>query len=100
MKRLEISRLMDEYVDNEFFPQGGKTADTQAVKDRVLAQAAPAKRRRKPTLKMALLAVVLVLLVGAGLPEKIYRLVTGTVGFLEDADSRTIYVQHGAPLWN
>ena len=26
MKRLEISRLMDEYVDTEFFPEGGGTA--------------------------------------------------------------------------
>ena len=32
MKRLRISELMDEYVDNEFFPQGGRTADVQAVK--------------------------------------------------------------------
>lgn len=70
MKRLEISRLMDEYVDGEFFPQGGEAVGTQAVKDRVLAQAAPAKRRRGP-LKIALLAAALVgaglLTVGAGL---------------------------------
>lgn len=70
MKRLEISRLMDEYVDNEFFPQGGETADAQAVKDRVLAQAAPAKRRRR-SLKMVLLAAALalvgVLCIAAGL---------------------------------
>lgn len=24
MRRFEISRLMDEYEDNEFFPQGAK----------------------------------------------------------------------------
>ena len=58
MKRLEISRLMDEYEDNEFFPQGGETADLQAVKARVLAQAAPAKQRRM-LLKMTLLAAAL-----------------------------------------
>lgn len=82
MKRLEISRLMDEYVDGEFFPQGGETADTQAVKDRVLAQAAPAKRRRRP-LKMVLLAAALavgcVLCIAAGLPTTVYHLVTGGI---------------------
>lgn len=70
MKQLEISKLMDEYTDNEFFPEGGETADVQAVKDRVLAQAAPAKRRPAP-LKTALLAAALaamcLLTVGAGL---------------------------------
>lgn len=59
MRRFEISRLMDEYTDNEFFPQGGETADLQAVKARVLAQAAPAKKRRLPPLKAALLAAAL-----------------------------------------
>ena len=48
MKRLEISRLMDEYQDNEFFPEEGSSAGTQAVKDRVLAQARPGKKRRIP----------------------------------------------------
>lgn len=80
MKRLEISRLMDEYTDNEFFPQGGEAADTQAVKDRVLAKAVPAKKRRRP-LKMALLAAALalvsVLCIAAGLPTTVYHLVTG-----------------------
>ncbi len=71
MKRLKISRLMDEYVDDEFFPQGGETADLQAVKDRVLAKAGPAKKRRMPRWKTALiaaaLAVMCVLTTGAGL---------------------------------
>ena len=80
MKRLEISRLMDEYVDDEFFPQGGETADVQAVKDRVLAKAGPAKRRRAP-LKMVLLAAALavgaVLCIAASLPTTVFHLVTG-----------------------
>lgn len=59
MRRFEISRLMDEYEDNEFFPQGGETADLQAVKARVLAQAAPAGRRRMPRKKKLLLAAAL-----------------------------------------
>ena len=72
MKKLEISRLMDEYTDNEFFPQEGETADPPAVKARVLAQAAPANRRaprKKRLLWAAALAAVMVLLVGAGLPN-------------------------------
>ena len=81
MKRLEISRLMDEYEDNEFFPQGGETADLQAVKARVLAQAAPAKRRRMP-LKMTLLAAALAVgcvlcIAAAGPLTQLYRMVSG-----------------------
>lgn len=92
MKRLEISRLMDEYTDNEFFPQGGETADTQAVKDRVLAKAAPAKKRRRP-LKMALLAAALavaaVLCIAAGLPGIVYQLANGTLTYEQTSTSKT-----------
>ena len=70
MKRLEISKLMDEYVDTEFFPEGGGTADLQAVKARVLARAEPAKKRPRPHLKTVLIAAALaavgVLCVAAG----------------------------------
>ena len=51
MKRLRISGLMDEYTDTEFFPTGGSVVDPEVIKERVLAQAAPAKRRM-PTLKI------------------------------------------------
>lgn len=81
MKRLEVSKLMDEYVDNEFFPEGGETADVQAVKDRVLAQAAPAKRRKTP-LKMVLLAAALgvaglLCIAAAGPLTQLYHMVSG-----------------------
>lgn len=81
MKRLEISKLMDEYQDNEFFPEGEAAADVQAVKNRVLAQAAPGKRRRSP-LKMALLAAVLTVgcalcIAAAGPLTHLYRMVSG-----------------------
>lgn len=96
MKRLEISRLMDEYVDNEFFPQGGETADTQAVKDRVLAKAAPAKRRRKP-LKMGLLAAALavagVLCIAAGLSGIFVVSPIGTQITLEDGSLHVHYTR-------
>lgn len=81
MKRLEVSKLMDEYVDDEFFPEGGETADVQAVKDRVLAQAAPAKRRKTP-LKMVLLAAALgvaglLCIAAAGPLTQLYHMVSG-----------------------
>lgn len=81
MKRLEVSKLMDEYVDNEFFPEGGETADVQAVKDRVLAQAAPAKRRKTP-LKMVLLAAALgvaglLCIAATGPLTQLYHMVSG-----------------------
>lgn len=80
MKRLEISKLMDEYQDNEFFPDGGSSADTQEVKAYVLAQAGTVKKRRIPPLKAVLLAAVLglasVLCIAAGLPMKTYQLFT------------------------
>lgn len=81
MKRLEISRLMDEYQDNEVFPEGGSTTDTQAVKDRVLAKAPAGKTRRMPRFAQVMLAAALavgcVLMVAAGLPTTVYRLATG-----------------------
>ena len=81
MKRLEISRLMDEYQDDEFFPEGGTTADAQAVKERVLAQIGTVKKRRVPSLKVVLLAAALtvgcLLCIAASLPTKVYHLVTG-----------------------
>ena len=101
MRRFEISRLMDEYEDNEFFPQGGETADLQAVKARVLAQAAPAKRRRMPrkmTLLAAALAVVLVVLAGAGYPYIQHRLVSGELFFQQTADSRITGLVHYGPV--
>lgn len=104
MKRLTISRLMDEYTDTEFFPAGGSAADPEAVKGLVLANIkAPAGRKRMPAKKKALLAAalaaVLVVLVGAGFPSRLYRLATGSVEFYRDADSRTIsYKGEAAPL--
>ena len=82
MKKLEISRLMDEYVDNEFFPEEGSAVDAGAVKDMVLAKAASEeKKRRMPHLAQILLAAALavgcVLMIAAGLPMTVYHLATG-----------------------
>ena len=82
MKRLEISKLMDGYTDEEFFPGGGETANPEAVKARVLARVeVPAKKRPRPHLKTVLIAAALaavgVLCVAAGLPMTTYQLFTG-----------------------
>lgn len=101
MKKLEISRLMDEYTDNEFFPQEGETADPAAVKARVLAQAAPASRRaprKKRLLWAAALAAAMVLLVGAGLPNIVYHLSNGTVTFHQDTTSKYSRIETNGSL--
>lgn len=81
MKQLEISKLMDEYQDNEFFPSGGSIADAQAIKTRVLSQASTTKKRRTPPLKAVLLVAALglvsVLCIAAGLPQRVFHLATG-----------------------
>ena len=96
MKRLEISRLMDEYVDSECFPEGGSAADVDAVKARVLAKAAPAKRRRRP-LKMVLLAAALAvgcaLCIAAGIPGIFVVSPIGTQITLEDGSLHMDHTQ-------
>ena len=103
MKRLEISKLMDEYQDDEFFPAGGSTADPEAVKGWVLATAKPAKQRKqtprkKKLLIAAALAAVLVLLVGAGYPYIQHNLVGGTLSFEQTGDGRTTALVHYGPV--
>ena len=93
MKQVEISKLMDEYRDSEFFPAGEGTADPEAVKSRVLAEIRPTagKRRlsrKKKWLLAAGLAAALVLM-GAGLPYLQHRLVSGEL-FYQQTDGGTI----------
>ena len=106
MKRLKISSLMDEYTDTEFFPTGGSAVNSEAIKDRVLAQAmakAPTRRkqkmpRKKKILLAAALAAVLVVLAGAGFPYIQHRLVGGALGFEQTSDSRTISFIHDSEI--
>lgn len=97
MKQLEISKLMDEYVDNEFCPEEGSATSTAAVKTRVLAQTAPAKKRRMPRWKMVLIAAALavgaLLSIAAGLPSLVYQLANGTLMFTQTSSSKitTLY---------
>lgn len=97
MKRLEISKLMDEYVDTEFFPEGGGTAHREAVKARVLARAEPAKKRPRPHLKTVLIAAALaavgVLCVAAGLPGIFVVSPVGAQITLDDGSLHVDYTQ-------
>lgn len=104
MKRLTISKLMDEYTDTEFFPAGGSAADPETVRAIVLANAKPAAKkkqmpRKKKLLLAAALAAVMALLVGAGFPQTVYQLINGTVSFTEHADGKTISLKtEGDPM--
>ena len=104
MKRLEISRLMDEYTDTDFFPTGGSVADPEAVKGRVLANVkVPAKKTRKPAKKRLLiaaaLAAMLVVLVGAGFPYIEHQLANGALIFQQAADGgRITGIVHYGPV--
>ena len=94
MKRLEISKLMDGYTDEEFFHGGGETANPEAVKARVLARVKVPVKKRTPQWKAALLAAALavgaLLSIAAGLPNMVYRWANGVVSFDRYADGWSI----------
>lgn len=108
MKRLRISKLMDEYTDTEVFPEGGSTADPEAVKRWVLSHAerpvkklAPQKKsmpRKKKLWLAAALAAVMVVLVGAGFPYMQHRLASGVLSFEQSENERITALVHYAPL--
>ena len=99
MKRLRISKLMDEYTDTEFFPTGGSAIDPEVVKARVLANVKTAAKkkpmpRKKKVLLAAALAASLVLLVGAGYPYFQHRLVGGALSFEQKSNERMTSLVH------
>ena len=105
MKRLRISKLMDEYTDTEFFPTGGSAVSPERVKARVLAQAmaaAPTRRkqkmpRKKKILLAAALAAAMVLLMAAGYPLFQRQLVNGSLSFGQDERGRFVsFEAHGS----
>ncbi len=102
MKQLEISKLMDEYQDNEFFPEGGNSVNICAVKGRVLSQAVAAKKRRTPPLKVILLVAALsvgcFLCIAAGFPTLIYHLANGTLTHYQDDHSKYSSIEENDPL--
>lgn len=103
MKRLEISKLMDEYVDTEFFPEGGSIANVEEVKGWTLANAkVPTKKKQMPKKKRlrlaAALAAVLVVLAGAGYPYIQHRLVNGKISFEDTSNGRVTSFVHYGPV--
>lgn len=60
----KVSELMDYYTDTEFYPEERKLVDTGAIRDRVLAQVVPARRKRRLGAKLLLVAAVLTACVG------------------------------------
>lgn len=105
MKQLQISKLMDEYVDSELSPEGESTVDAEAVKAWVMANvkmtAGPGKRktpRKKMKLLAAALAAVMVVLVGAGIPSIMYGLASGNLRYEETGNGRITALVHYAPL--
>lgn len=103
MKRLTVSKLMDEYMDTEFFPTGGSVADPTAVKSQVLSYVkAPAQKKQIPAKKKvlltAVLAAVMMLLVGAGFPYIQHQLVGGTLTYEQTGDGRITALVHYGPV--
>lgn len=103
MKQLEISKLMDDYVDNEFCPEEGSNLSAEAVKARVLAQASPVKKRRMPRWKTGLIAAALaagaLLSIAAGLPGLVYHFASGhQVTIAPDKRSASFEGQETAPV--
>lgn len=63
--KLEISKLMDAYMDMEFCPREGNFADAGAVRERVMAHAAPTRGKKRLVRKLLLAAAVIAASVGA-----------------------------------
>lgn len=98
MKRLAISKIMDEYIDTEIFPADGSAVAQEAVKARVLAGIkAPVGRKRLSRMKKMLLVAGLaatLALVGAGFPSMVYQLVNSTLTFEQNPDGRSVTYEH------
>lgn len=62
--KLEISKLMDHYTDTEFCPREEELIDIGAVRDRVLAQVVPTRRKKRLGTRMLLVAAILAVCVG------------------------------------
>lgn len=104
MKRIRISKLMDEYMDTEFFPTGGNAVDSKTVKRRVLANIkTPVKKKQLPRKKKvwlaAALAAILVMLAGAGFPYIQHRLAGGgALSFEQKTNERIITYEHNGEI--
>ena len=63
-KELDITRIMDDYTDNEFFVEGEQAVDTEKAVGDLLAKVQPRKKKMKPLFKALIAAAVAVVLAG------------------------------------
>lgn len=81
IQKIEISKLMDNYTDEEFFLEGNSAASARAVTDRVMKQAATKrnlKLRPKVLIIAATVAVTGLLITAAAMPYGFIESVTGS----------------------
>lgn len=92
-QQIEISKLMNSYIDDEFYIEGEAAASVKAVKNRVMEQVKPKKRLKLGTKAIMIAAAVAVagIMTAAVLPYGILQSQNGTrFEFFEyDADIKT-----------
>ena len=64
-KEIDITKIMDDYTDNEFGIEGEQAVDTEKAVSDLLAQVKPKKKRVKPLIKVLVAAVAVAVLAGA-----------------------------------
>lgn len=77
MKKIEISRLMDEYRDEEFEPKEANLLNEERVKGRVRAQLRQGARKKRRILLVAAVLAACLGLVGWSYGERIFHLLGG-----------------------
>lgn len=77
LKKLEISRLMDDYPDEEFGPEEDGLVNEERVKERVLARVRRGRLKKRRMLLAAAVLAVCLGLVGWSYGERIYHLLGG-----------------------
>ena len=95
-KELDITKIMDDYTDNEFFVEGEQAVDTDKAVSELLAQVKP-KKRMKPIFKVLIAAAALVCLMGATAANGFFfSSIDGSEhAYYVDADGLTHYVGTG-----
>lgn len=61
--KLDITKIMDDYTDNEFFVEGEQAVDTEKAVNELLAQVKP-KKKMKPIFKALIAAAAAAVLAG------------------------------------
>ena len=71
-KELDITKIMDDYTDNEFGIEGEQAVDTEKAVGDLLAQVKPEKKKMKPIFKVLIAAAALVGLMGSTAANGVY----------------------------